>query len=218
MTRVAALTRPLRRYLTERLGRLNAVLSDLSGRLRTAVAARVAEGVAGVVREAVEDAFGDTAAAFVSPRPAYHDPTRRWADDDRYRPSARAGPSAPYTRPRWGDDEDDRRYPPSGTGLFRDPYEPDPNDYDAEPPDDQGDYEPAPRPAAVRPSLSTSPQVRAALALGLQASAWWLGRRKQASVLSVLAVGASAGTLVLLGGPLLTAGAATLRSLLSLSG
>ena len=69
----------------------------------------------------------------------------------------------------------------------------------------------------MRPSLSTSPQVRAALALGLQASAW-VCRRRQASLLTVLAVGVSAGTLALLGGPLLTAGTATLRSLLSLSG
>src|SRR5262249_57239158 len=75
-----------------------------------------------------------------------------------------------------------------------------------------------PDPASARPSPSTPPRLRAALVLGLQASAWWLARRRRASLLMALAVGASAGTLVLFGGPLLDAGVCTLRSLLSLTG
>src|SRR5262249_61197194 len=92
MTRVAALTRPLRCYLTRQLDRLNAALSDLAGRLRAAAASRVADNVAAVVRAAVEEALaGPSTSTYPPPRPAYHDPTRPWDDRDagrRYRPSA----------------------------------------------------------------------------------------------------------------------------------
>ena len=220
MTRVAAPTRPLRRYLTRQLDRLNAALSDLAGRLRAAAASRVADNVAAVVREAVEEALADTTAPYPPQRPAFHGPTRRWpdADDGRhYRPMARAGPDSPWP-PRWEDEEDERHLPPSPRGgLFApDPYEPDEDDEPDGGFEDADEGEPAP--ASARPSPSTPPRLRAALVLGLQASAWWLGRRRRTSLLAALAVGASAGTLVLFGGPLLDAGVSTLRSLLALTG
>ena len=221
MTRVAALSRPLRRYLTRQLDRLNAALADLAARLRTAAATRIADNVAVVVRAAVEEALaGPAASTYPPPRRAYHDPTRPWDDRDdgrRYRPSARAGADSPWP-PHWEDEEDDRRLPPAPRGgLFaRDPYEPDEDDDPDDGFEDADAGEPAP--ASPRPSPSTPPRLQAALVLGLQASAWWLGRRRRASLLVALAVGASAGTLVLLGGPLLDAGVGTLRSLLSLTG
>src|SRR5262249_62232078 len=75
MTRVAALTRPLRRYLTRQLDRLNAALSDLAARLRAAAATRVADNVAAVVREPVEEALAGPTASHPPPRPTHHDPT-----------------------------------------------------------------------------------------------------------------------------------------------
>src|SRR5262245_51598588 len=179
MTRVAALTRPLRRYLTRRLTQLNIALSDLTARLRTAAATRIADNVAADVRAAVEEALASPTAPYMPPRPASHDPPRPWDDRDDgpyYRPSAQAGPEPPWP-PRWEDEEDERRLPPArGTGLFsRDPYEPDEDD-DQEP---DGGFEDAdegePAPASARPSHSTPPRLQAALVLGLQASAWWLG-------------------------------------------
>src|SRR5262249_42702153 len=128
-------------------------------------------------------------------------------------------PDAPWP-PRWEDEEDERRLPPSrGTSLFaRDPSEPEDDDEpDADFEDaDEGGSDTAP--ASARPSPSTPPRLQAALVLGLQASAWWLGRRRRTSLLMALAVGASAGMLVLFGGPLLDAGVGTLRSLLALTG
>jgi hypothetical protein len=211
MTRVVAFSRRLCRYLTERLGRLNAALTDLTARLRCAAVTRIADNVAAVVREAVEEALaGPTASTYLPPRSAYHEPTSRWgdrSDPPRDLPSARAGPEAPWPPP-WADEEDDCRLPPArGTGLFSgDPYEPDEDVPDAE---DTDEGEPCP---------PTPPRLPAALVLGLQASAWWLGRRRRTSLLAALAVGASAGTLVLFGGPLLDAGVGTLRALLSLTG
>jgi hypothetical protein len=221
MTRVAALSRRLRRYLTERLTQLNTALTDLAGRLRSAAGTRIADKVAAVVRQAVEDALAGPTAPYPSPRPAYHDPTRRWADRDdgpRYVPSARAGADVPWP-PRWADEEDERSFPPArGTGMFaRDPYEPGyDDDPDADSEDDEGD--PTTAPASARSSPSTPPRLRAALVLGLQAGAWWLGRRRRTSLLAALAVGTTAGTLALFAGPLLDAGVGTLRALLSLTG
>jgi hypothetical protein len=221
MTRVAALSRRLRRCLTERLTQLNTALTDLTARLRSAAATRFADHVAAVVREAVEEALAGPTVSSTPPRPAYHDPTRRWADRDdwpRYTPSIRAGPDAAWP-PHWADEEDERSLPPArGPSLFAsDPYEPgydDDPDADSED-DDEG--EPDTTPASARPSPSTPPRVQAALVLGLQASAWWLGRRRRTSLLMALAVGAAAGTLVLFGGPLLDAGIGTFRALLSLT-
>jgi hypothetical protein len=222
MTRVAALSRRLRRYLTRRLTQLNTALTDLTARLRSAAATRFADHVAAVVRVAVEEALaGPTASTYLPPRSAYHEPTSRWgdrSDPPRYIPSARAGPESPWPRP-WADEEDERRLPPMrGSGLFaRDPYESDEDD-EADVDFEEADgNEPEATPVSVRSSPST-PRLHAALVLGLQASAWWLGRRRRTSLLMALAVGASAGTLVLFGGPLLDAGVDTLRALLSLTG
>jgi hypothetical protein len=218
MPRVAALSRRLCRYLTRRLTQLNAVLSDLTARLRSA-ATRIADNVAAVVREAVEEALAEPTVPHLPPRPAHHDPSRRWEDRDdppRYSPSARAGPDAPWP-PRWADEEDDRRFPPSrGTSLISgDPYEPTHDDHEPDADCEEDDGEPDP--SSVRPSPSMPPRVQAALVLGLQAGAWWLRRRRRTSLLAALAVGATAGTLALFASPLLDAGVGTLRSLLSLT-
>jgi hypothetical protein len=221
MTRVAALTRPLRRSLAERLGRLNAALSDLAARLRTAAATRIADNVAAIIRESVEEALAGPTVSYPPPRLAYHDPAGRWDDRDdgpRYFPSTRAGLDGPWP-PHWADEEDERRLPPMrGTGLFaRDPYEPN-NDDEPDVDFEEADgNEPEATPVSVRSSPST-PRLHAALVLGLQASAWWLGRRRRTSLLMALAIGASAGTLALFASPLLDAGICILRSLLSLTG
>jgi hypothetical protein len=223
MSRLAGMTRRLCRYLAQRLGRLNALLSDLTCRLRAAVAFRVADNVAGVVREAVEDLLADTMAPYQPPASASHNPMRRWDDADdgpRFASSIRAGPFSPSS-PRWADDDEPRRFPPlSRRDLFGgDSDEPD-DDHDHEPIDDEDADGGAvgAQPASDPPALSRPPQLHAALALGLQAGAWYLCRRQQGSLLTALAVGASAGAVALLGGPLVTAGTATLGSLLALTG
>ena len=83
--------------------------------------------------------------------------------------------------------------------------------------EDEEEGEAGPTVAATKPVPSPSPRLHAALVLSLEASAWWL-RRRRTSLLAALAVGGAAGTLTLFGSPLLDAGVSTLRSLLALTG
>jgi len=211
MTRIAGMTRRLRRYLAERLARLNARLADLASRLRATVAARVADNVAGVVKEAVEHALSAPPEP-ESRRMAYRPPARSWEDDE----PPYGTPSSGYRGPRrsWDDpdDGDDPYGPTEREDLF--------GGYRPEPYADDGyeeEAEPAPQPVRP-PNLLASPRLRVALATGLQAGAWVLRRRRGPGVLlAALAVGATAGVVALFGGPVLAAGAATLAPLLALA-
>ena len=221
MTRVAARARPLRGYLTDRLGRLNAALSDLAGRLRSVASSRVAENVADLIREAVEEVLAGTTVSYRPARPAHDDPTRCWkdyCDEPRYAPSTTAGLESPWP-PRWADEEDARRSPlsPRGSLFGRDPQESDQHDESEADFEGEAEGEAGPTVTATKPVPSSSPRLQAALVLSLEASAWWL-RRRRTSLLAALAVGGAAGTLTLFGSPLLDAGVATLRSLLALTG
>jgi hypothetical protein len=77
---------------------------------------------------------------------------------------------------------------------------------------DQEDYEPQP------PAPRQQPRLRMALVTGLRAGTWCLCRRNSGSFLTALAIGISAGAMALFGGPMLAAGAATVCSLLALTG
>jgi hypothetical protein len=82
MSRISGLTCRLRSYLTERLGRLNTTLADLGRRLRATVASRVAENVAGIVREAVEIALAGPTVDPLPPRMTYGNSPIPWDDSD----------------------------------------------------------------------------------------------------------------------------------------
>jgi hypothetical protein len=74
-----------------------------------------------------------------------------------------------------------------------------------------------PQPIRTAPAIEPS-RLRAALVTGLRAGAWYLGPRRAGSLLAALAIGVSAGAVALFGGPVLAAGAATVCSLLALTG
>src|SRR5579872_1500049 len=80
MSRFGTLASRLRRYLSERLGRLNVVLSDLGRRVRSTLAARLGDNVAGLVQDAVEVALASPPPE--PPRVSYRQEPYSWRDRD----------------------------------------------------------------------------------------------------------------------------------------
>jgi hypothetical protein len=177
------------------LAALAGAVADLKERVRLAVAGELARAVGGAVQRVVE------AAAAGRPDPP---------------PGPSAGPPMGYSRapaaPRpdgWSD----------GWDRPDDPWSDDPNDdepgYDARCArnhsaagwdDDPGDHEPAqpvaPRREAPGPPADTpaAPEgVAAAVAAGVYAARWWLGRK--GTLLAATGVGLGVGLLGALGGP-----------------
>ena len=86
-------------------------------------------------------------------------------------------------------------------------------DYQDEP--DEEDNEPQSVHTGPTPR---QPRLRMALVAGLRAGTWCLCRRNSGSFITALAIGISAGAMAFFGGPMLAAGAATVCSLLALTG
>jgi hypothetical protein len=194
MSSVSLLTRPVRRYLLERLERLHDALSRLGQRLREGLASVIGEHVGETVREAVHAALDrrlpDSRRLDTQPQvPSYRDPS--------YREPAYRQPSYPGYREdaeTW-----DRDYGGhESAGLWND------------------------RPVTVPPSPPPAPPKSRwwpLLPAALEAVRWWLHRglfRKP--TLTVLAVGATAGFIALVGGPLAVALAAAVGTALTLTG
>ena len=158
---------------------------DRLGQLLDALGDRLREGVARAVGETVALSVTGALRDALGQRdaPAYGD----------------------YGRPQqgWYDQRDDGDYWP-----HRDPYAPDPDDYDDEP--------------APRTSQGEGPELwarwRLVLALACQAAAWWLRRQVTRYPFSAaLGVGLTSALAAYLGGPLVAAGAGLGSSALGLA-
>ena len=186
---------PSRGGLPRHLGRLRLALGALLARLRGSVADAVGRTAADALGEAVQAALGGADAT-----PQYLTVS----------PSSRSGRS-------FFDERDEPPWSRQAVGLGRgdrlhddrfdrdDPYER-PFDDDEPDPDDM---------PSERPDAAEEARWRA-LAVGLQAAAWWWARQPgRASVLAALAVGLAAG-LAALGGGAAVGTAAVLTSGLAL--
>jgi hypothetical protein len=149
------------------LGRLGDTLLGLTERVRESVAQAVSQAVAGAVREAVGVVLAEARAGPAPPRHA---------------PPLRAPPSGlwhGYGRP---DPEEDGNQ--DGL-LLEDWSREEPNDWR----DEEEEDERPPTPAPSSPPRSA--RLHSALAVGCQASAWWLRRALgRCSTLAALGVGA----------------------------
>jgi hypothetical protein len=111
-----------------------------------------------------------------------------------------------------------RRAPPSPvTDPFEELYGYDPDDH--EDPEDRWYRDLSPPPKTSRPPGGDAAGVwPAAVALGLRAAAWWLGRRAgRPPLLVALALGTAAAALAAAGGPAALAGLGVTESLLGLA-
>src|SRR5260370_24018434 len=192
MSSADLLTRPVRRYLLERLERLHDALSRLGQRLREGLASVIGEHVGETVREAVHAALDrrlpDSRRQDAQPHmPSYREPSYR-------EPS--------YREPAYRDSRSEFDYPEDygnheNAGLWND------------------------RPVTV-PSSPPPIQPRSRwwplLPAALEAVRWWCHRglfRKP--TLTVLGVGVAAGIIALAGGPLAVALAAAVGTALTLT-
>lgn len=185
---IRGLERRLSRYLAAKLGGLNTTLSDLGQHLRAAIVSRVADHLARVVQEAIEASLAEP-----DPDPMPSRMTFRNTLDPRQQP----------------DDPSPSSYQSGLRGNLFGGY------HDEADLDDEEALEP--QPILPVPSIQ-QPRLRVAVITGLRASVWCLGRRGSGSLLTALAIGLSASAVALFGGPMLAAGAATVCSLLALTG
>jgi hypothetical protein len=169
------------RRLARHLDRLHETLEGLSERLREVVSEAVARAVADAVREAVETLLNTSPES--TTRPSYHPPVPS------RQPSSLWGSSTPSS---WPDEREEYGYAGS---MPRQPY-----DDELLSGEDEDSYpaDPGEQPPSTRPR-----RWGMALAAGLKAAAWWLGRRSgKSSVLAAATVGVATGIAALLGSPL----------------
>ena len=169
------------RRLARHLDRLHDTLEGLGERLREVVSEAVGRAVADAVREAVETLL-DTPPESAT-RPSYHSPppgrqsTGLWGGS--------ASSTWPSEREEYGD----------AGGTPRQPYDDELLSGEEE---DRYPADPVEQPPRSRPR-----RWGVALAAGLKAAAWWLGRRPgKNSVLAAAAVGVATGVAALFGSPL----------------
>jgi hypothetical protein len=168
------------RRLGRHLDRLHDTLEGLGERLREVVSEAVGRAVADAVREAVETLL-DTPPESPA-RPSYHSPPSR-------QPTGLWGSSAssswPSEREEYGHAADTPRQPYDDELLSAEEEDSYQADTDEQPP-------------------STRPRRwGVALAAGLKAAAWWLGRQPgKNSVLAAATVGVATGVAALFGSPL----------------
>jgi hypothetical protein len=180
MTPLPVIAAAAARRLGRHLDRLHETLEGLGKRLREVVGEAVGRAVADAVREAVETLL-DTPPESPA-RPSYHSPPSR-------QPTGLWGSSAssswPYEREEYGHAADTPRQPYDDellSGVEEDSYQM-----------DSGEQLPRSRPR----------RWGMALAAGLKAAAWWLGRRPgKSSVLAAATVGVATGIAALFGSPL----------------
>jgi hypothetical protein len=178
MSSAHMLTRPVRRYLMERLERLYEALSRLGERLRESIASIVGEHVGDVVRETVQAVLEQRLPDSRPRLPSYREPGYR---EQSYREPSYRGP---YSR----EPQDPRYGAPQNPGFW---YDDEPEEYD--PPD---------------PPPTTKPMIRrwSFLATALQALGWWIKsqprRLGRISMRRVVGIGAAAGLAALVFGPM----------------
>jgi hypothetical protein len=111
MSRLSGLTSRLRRYLADRLARLQVTLADLGRRLRATLASRIADYVTGVVRDVVEAALAEPAHEPRPPRLRYRYLSPSWSDSDDeaspYQPRAQENLFGGYPRDPDEDEADE---------------------------------------------------------------------------------------------------------------
>jgi hypothetical protein len=125
MSSAHMLTKPVRRYLYDRLERLYEALSQLGRRLRESIASIVGEHVGEAVREGLQAALENRLPDSRSRLPAYREPSYRKSGsrDPSYRESGYRGSyshqqddpryGVPQNPGFWYDDEPDEYHPPS---------------------------------------------------------------------------------------------------------
>jgi hypothetical protein len=132
--------------------------------------------------------------------------------------AVRAALGAPGDAPAFDPWRDRRRAAPSPvTDPFEELYGFDPED--PEDPEDRWYRDLSPPPEVPHPPEGDAPEVwPAAVALGLRAAAWWLGRRTgRPPLLAALALGTVAAAVAAAGGPAALAGLGMAESLLGLA-
>jgi hypothetical protein len=171
------LTRPVRRYLYDRLELLYEALSRLGQRLRESIASIVGEHVGDIVRETVQAALENRLPETRPRLPSYREPSYR-----------EPGYRGTYTR----EPEDPRYGVPQNPGFW----------YDDEP----DKYRPPNIPPEPPPTNRPTRRWWSFLPGALQALGWWIknqpGRLGRISVRTVLGIGAAAGLAALAFGPL----------------
>jgi hypothetical protein len=172
------------RRLARHLDRLHDTLEGLGERLREVVSEAVGRAVADAVREAVETLLDNPPES--ATRPSYHSPPPGRQPSSLW--SSSASSSWPYEREEYGHAADTPRQPYDDELLSAEEEDSHPADTDEQPP-------------------STRPRRwDVALAAGLKAAAWWLGRRPgKNSVLAAATVGVATGIAALFGSPLAAA-------------
>jgi hypothetical protein len=177
MSSAHMLTKPVRRYLLERLERLYDALSQLGQRLRESIASVVGQHVGDTVREGLQAALENRLPDSRPHLPSYREPSYR-------EPSYRG----PYTR----EQEDPRYGVPQQPGFW----------YDEEP----DEYHPQSIPPDPPPTNRPTTRWWSFLPTALQALGWWIknqpGRINRIPVRTVLGIGAASGLAALMIGPL----------------
>jgi hypothetical protein len=168
------------RRLARHLDRLHDTLEGLGERLREVVSEAVGRAVAEAVREAVETLLDNPPES--PTRPSYYSPPGR-------QPTSLWGSSASSS---WTYDREEYGY---AGGTPRQPY-----DDELLPAEEEDSYQADP---GDQPPRSRPRRWGMALAAGLKAAAWWLGRRPgKNSVLAAATVGVATGIAALFGSPL----------------
>ncbi len=180
MSSAHMLTKPVRRYLMERLERLYEALSQLGRRLRESIASIVGEHVGDIVRETVQAVLENRLPDSRPRLPSYREPSYR-----------EPGYRGAYTR----EPEDPRYGVPQNPGFW---YDDDPDEY--HPQSNPPDPPPANRPTTRWWSL---------LPTALQALGWWIknqpariSRINRIPVRTLLGIGAASGLAAVVIGPL----------------
>ena len=177
MSSAHMLTKPVRRYLMERLERLYEALSRLGQRLRESIASVVGEHVGEVVRETVQAVLENRLPDSRPRLPSYREQSYR---ESGYRDPSYREPS--YRGPYSHHQEDPRYGVPQQPGFWYDEAE----EYD--PPDP-----PSNRPATRWWSF---------LATAFQALGWWIKSQPGCIYMRrVVGIGAAAGVAALVFGP-----------------
>ncbi len=182
MSSAHMLTKPVRRYLMERLERLYEALSRLGQRLKESIASIVGEHVGDAVREGLQAALEHRLPDSHPRLPSYREPGYR---EPSYRGQSYRGP--------YSHEADDPRYGGSQqSGFWYDDDEPE----ESRPPDIPPDPPPSNRPTTRWWSF---------LPTALQALGWWMknqpNRLRHLPVRTVLGIGAASGLAALVIGP-----------------
>jgi hypothetical protein len=180
MTTLPAIAAAAGPRLARHLDRLHDTLEHLGERLREAVVEAVGRAVADAVRAEVQNLLDVSPGP--PPRPSYQPslPSRQ--------PTGLWGSSAASTWPY------EREEPDYSAGMPLHHYQDELLEED--------DYRPAP----AQPPKPRSQQWGVALAAGLKAAGWWLGRRpSKNSVMTAIGVGLATGIAALVGSPLAAA-------------